>query len=337
MKSRGTKLSSSSNLKGLNKEAIVDLLRKATRQLQYVHSINDSKIYVRKILDAAIHGVREYSGRSSPVQLKIEPTNICNADCISCSTKRARRGRGNMPIDLFKKIIDDASQLRVRSVALYIHGEPLLHPQIGDMLSYIKEKGIAFYIRTNGSALSGRKAEEILSAGVDFTDHVTVSILGLSKQVHEKVMGKIQHEKVVENVLRFIEMRNERGLKGPILDVIFYEMPENKHEKEAFVDYWSGKVDRVLMGETSVSFANYNSDKQPTIVRTHSCSEIRNMWVLWNGDVTLCYQDINGEYNFGNLEHQSISEVWNSDKLVNIRQSHKRKEFSGIPICSHCG
>lgn len=240
-------------------------------------------------------------------------------------------------MELFKKIIDDAANMRVRSVALYMHGEPLLHPHFGDMLSYVKEKGIAFYIRTNGSALSGRKAEEILSAGADFTDHVIVSILGLSKDVHELVMGNVQHERVVNNVLKLVETRNSRGLRGPVIEVIFYEMAENTHEKQAFLDYWSGKVDRVFMGETSVSFANYNLAEQPAIVRTHSCAEIHHMWVFWNGDVTLCGQDINGEYIFGNLEHQTISDVWNSEGLMNIRKIHKRNEFGKIPICSNCG
>lgn len=312
------------------------ILVKAYRYVKSLRSLSDLRAYAKILTDTAIHDVRQRFGPSTPSVLQIEPTNLCNLRCVSCSTWRARRAQGFMSLQLFKKIIDDASRIHVTEIRLWMHGEPLLHPHFGEMISYVKQKGMAAYITTNGSSLSGRKAREILSGGVNFMDLVTVSVLGYSREVHELTMKGVQHDRVVKNILDFVESRNRLGVSGPDISVIFYHLPENIHERDAFIEFWSKRVDRVIEGSISESFASFNTDTGPTAVRTVTCYNPEHMWVFWNGDVTRCGQDINGEDIYGNLEHQSITEVWNCPELKNLRELHRQKRFAELPMCRTC-
>ncbi|GAI91258.1 unnamed protein product, partial [marine sediment metagenome] len=90
-----------------------------------------------------------------------------------------------MDFDFFKRIIDDASQIGVKTIHLYLHGESLLHPQLVEMISYIKSKNLEFNLTTNGMLLNKEKIELILHSGVSSADHIVFSILGYSKEVHE--------------------------------------------------------------------------------------------------------------------------------------------------------
>lgn len=58
-----------------------------------------------------------------PPSLQIEPTNICNARCICCHTWTSPRPKGYMDYLLFEKIIDDAAQIGVRRIRLFLHIE----------------------------------------------------------------------------------------------------------------------------------------------------------------------------------------------------------------------
>lgn len=77
---------------------------------------------------------REYQKTNIPLSLQIEPTNCCNVSCICCSTKESTRPRGFMDLQLFREIVDNAANCKVRRLFLYLHGEPFLHPQIVEMI-----------------------------------------------------------------------------------------------------------------------------------------------------------------------------------------------------------
>lgn len=67
---------------------------------------------------------------SLPFQLTIEPNNICNLRCIMCPYKRMKRKKETMPMNLFKKAIDEAKELGVKDVHLTQYNEPFTDKQL---------------------------------------------------------------------------------------------------------------------------------------------------------------------------------------------------------------
>ena len=315
-------------------------LRLGFEELRLAQSVGD----LRFLADKAAYGFSRATGilarhTNAPHSLQLEPTNCCNLDCIYCSRARSSRARGYIDFDLFRRIIDDASEVGVKKIRLYLHGEPMLHPRIVDMVEYIKRAGLAVHLVTNGTLFTRDRSEAILSSGVTFADRVIFSILGLSRQVHEKVMRGIDHEEVLENLFALLELRAKRRLNGPVVETIFYTVPENEREKEEFFEYWRDVVDHVqVVPRVSRQFAEFKDGKgDHGLARRKTCVYLWDrMTVFWNGDVAMCIADLDGAHRLGNLREQSICEVWNCARARSIKEAHKRRQFEQTPLCGQC-
>lgn len=270
-----------------------------------------------------------------PPSLQIEPTNSCQLNCITCGRSASSRQVGFMDIDLFRRIVDDARESGVKRIQLYLMGEPLLHPKILEMITYIKTKNLAFHLTTNGMLLNEKFIDGILACGVTSADYVTVSILGFSKDIHEEIMRGVDHDRVFMNLNNFIERRNELKINGPIIETVFYLNSWNRHELAGFMDYWRNRVDHVIDGGEAVeAFSRSATLSKP---RTHTCSLIwERMPVQWNGEVVLCGQDMDASFIIGDLRTQTIREVWLGEKLKSLKTLHKLGRFDDIPICRNC-
>ena len=79
----------------------------------------------------------------------------------------ATPGRGVMPLDQFKGIIDDLHDLGTRQIDMVGRGEPLLNRAALDMIRYVKGRGMRLQMVTNGSRLFEPVAKALVEAGAD--------------------------------------------------------------------------------------------------------------------------------------------------------------------------
>ena len=239
---------------------------------------------------------------------------------------------------MFKQIIDEASNIGVNSIFLFLHGEPMIHPKIIDMLRHIKKSELSFHMSTNGINLDEKVIRGILDARVDNGDHVSFSIQGASQEIHNKIVGRRCYEKVRNSIHLFLRLRKALNVNGPIIETVYYIMPENQHETHKYLQMWRGVVDHVrLSGEISQSFARFEEAPKAPIVRTAPCTNLwQKMTIKWNGEVVLCCNDVDSKIVLGNMNDQSIGEIWNSQKLLAIKRVHKKREFERIPMCYTC-
>lgn len=319
---------------------IFETVKYSLEELRFIKSFKDIRIF----FDYKLPYIRSKLFKKPlfdlnfPITLQIEPTNLCNLNCICCSRNRMEREKGYMDISLFKKIINQASIIGVKRIHLYLHGEPLMHNKIIDMIRYIKEKGLAFTIATNGVLLNKKLMEDILTSGVNSGDYFTFSILGALKETHERIMKGINHEKVVENIHTFIKMREKFKINGPIIETIFYKMSENEREVKEFKNNWRNQVDHIrIIGRISEQFSQYKKGNNKIPLRKKTC---RNLWermtIYWDGRVTTCIADLDGKEIIGNLKENSIKEIWNGSRILEIKKLHKKKKFNELKLCGNC-
>ena len=242
-----------------------------------------------------------------------------------------------MDKDLYVKILDECVREGVKKLHLHNFGEPLIDKSLPDRIRLAKERGVrTVKIISNGSILFEEKARALIEAGLD---EIKISFDGLSKDVFEKVRVGLKYEKIASNVENLVRLRNEMGRKTPQVQLMFVSIRENEFEEEGFVDRWRGVVDRVDVtrahnwgGNEQVAGAN-----NPKQASGYPCMRLwQTFTVLWDGRVALCCLDYEGAEILGDLRHSTMRDIWNGQRLAEIRRWHLRGEFDKVPICTNC-
>ena len=103
---------------------------------------------------------------SSPIYVRVKPTNICNHGCFYCVYETDFSGihdnmnrRDQIPREKLMEMLQDFKDMGVLAVTYSGGGEPLVHPDINEALEQTLNHGIDLSIITNGQRLNGRSAE----------------------------------------------------------------------------------------------------------------------------------------------------------------------------------
>ncbi len=156
-------------------------------------------------------------------------TGGCNLKCRHCWIEpKYQAGERSFPaldLDLFKSIIEQAKPLGLSSVKL-TGGEPLLHPQIQEILELIRAQNLNLSVETNGLLCTPEFALKMANCKNPF---VAVSLDGAEAKTHEWVRSV---GGCFKNTLDGIRNLVRAGLKPQIIMTI---MRRNKDQLEAMV------------------------------------------------------------------------------------------------------
>src|SRR5689334_2157079 len=102
---------------------------------------------------------------SHPLLVQIIPIRRCNIDCGYCN----EYDKVSPPIaaDTLRQRIDKLAELRT-SVVAFSGGEPMLHPDLDDLIRHIRSHGMMAGLITNGYFLVPKRIEQLNEAGLDF-------------------------------------------------------------------------------------------------------------------------------------------------------------------------
>jgi len=291
-----------------------------------------------------------------PKRVTIETIFGCNARCIMCPIDLpTKREKGIMPFGLFKDIIDSLEPYndQFEMIDLFCLGEPLLDPHIFKRVKYVKEKGFKnIGISSNMQLLTHRYQKLLLESQLD---NLIVSIDGVKKETHEKIRKRTTFEKVVNNTLEIIEMRNKGGYSTRFL-LRFISQDANRGEWEPFKDYWSSKISfekgDFITAYKAHSWAGQVAPKSGTFskkdiinnnhldpeIEKMACPDIFNaLYILVDGTVPLCNEDwLHPNFKFGNVANRSPLDIYNDPKFQRIRKIHKDGNKNKLPMCNEC-
>lgn len=272
-----------------------------------------------------------------PEQIIIETTAFCTQKCSHCAHKTLKREKGNMDMDLYKKIIDEiAVEKPDAEVWMTYYGEALiLKYKLFYMFRYAKEKGLKrITLNTNAMLLDKEMSEMLIESGVN---RFIVSMDGFSKETYEKIRVGGVYEDVMGNVLQFIDILKSRPEANIQFEMQFSILEENKHELEAFEKFWTGKGANVK-ARPKASWAGRIEAKNldPNLERVPCKWGLTHCAILWDGRMTACGVDSEGEFIAGNVKDSSIKEIWNGPHK-SFREIHLDKRWEDLPeICKNC-
>src|SRR3989338_3188320 len=162
-----------------------------------LHSLRSSGAAGFKNLTRAYKNLHEepLEMSSYPLIIQIEPTLHCNLECRMCVSPISTREKRHMRLDEFKRAVDGMPFLR--KISLVGAGEPLLNPDIFDMISYAKSKGLLIGFATNGMSLTNDIAEKIIETRVDW---INISIDSADKTRYETIRNGADFNVLLRNV-----------------------------------------------------------------------------------------------------------------------------------------
>jgi len=247
-----------------------------------------------------------------------------------------------MDLDLFEKIVDELAETKPRRISLYLMNEPLLDNRLPDFVRCVAERvpDTSTLVTTNGVLLDESLTESLIDAGLK---RIKVSIQSLNPETNMALMGSAcDSRRVVENVLtaqRVIKRKRARNMDLRVSTIVTARNQEEVHEARRF---WSRHGIRLVTSALenrggNIADAGLLNPHNMTPMDCNCIRPSREMCVLFNGDVVLCCVDWFRTCIVGNLEEQSVREVWNGLKLKAIRAALKRDEHAAQPtICQNC-
>jgi MoaA/NifB/PqqE/SkfB family radical SAM enzyme len=275
-----------------------------------------------------------------PTVLMIENTNHCNAECVMCPRDTLSRKRGFMDFGLFEKIMKEVSSVRRKPVThLHGFGEPLLDKLLAERIQLAKTCGITrTYLVTNASLLFPETSRKIIGAGLD---KMKISFYGTDEESYNTTMERLNFKVTFQNITEFLRIRKDMKRGNPRL-ILQYIPNETNHAKtEEFKALWSSLIDTKVGDCLNVSsLHNYGGGRAYNHLGKKIVSVCYFPWtsmsVLWDGRVVTCCMDSNGVQVLGDLNSQSIQEVWNGPVLSGVRDNFRKLDYSNYPVCLSC-
>lgn len=168
-----------------------------------------------------------------PISADIETTLVCNLGCIMCHRRELARDRKvfTMTFEDFKKVLDLLPT--ILQVKLQGMGEPLLTPELPQMIRYARSKGIVTTFVSNGKIMDAEKAKSTIESGLD---RIYFSIDSANPEQYAFYRRGGTLPVVVENVKTFMRVRKELGKKNPLTGIWMLLFESNLDQIKGVID-----------------------------------------------------------------------------------------------------
>lgn len=307
-----------------------------------------------RILRFYLKRVRVSQGFSSPPvpALHIETTNVCNSKCVFCANPIMKRRKEALSMDAFKKVVDEFVSMGGTKIDFSVTiGDPLLDKDLLQRARYVKQFP---QFRSNGFVttlqwLHLHNIDEFFNAGFTW---VSISLTLSGREKYRDFFGVDQYDHMLKNLVFLLNENVRRNnplainisikpTDEPIESVLDHpdyqmirtiygpKLDKNLYNNSFFVDDWLG----------AVKLPKYLK-KRPLYPRRHRPCQLlyRSFIVYSNGNVGACSCrdfEATGELILGNIQRDSLTEMWNGERLSKIRTDWIKE--NKIPnICKTC-
>ncbi len=185
--------------------------------------------------EVVLSGIRDGAVYGGPFHAEFSPTDACNYDCFFCNAAFVDRSQ-RLKWDVLRKVTEDLIDMGVRSVRLAGGGEPLIHPQITDMLDLLLERRINISnVTTNAFGMRPKVADRLLK--IDTTE-IIVSFNDVDAKRYAATNGTTERafDVVLDNIRGLLAERRRRGLHRPKIVLQFFLWKENHADIEIAYD-----------------------------------------------------------------------------------------------------
>lgn len=282
--------------------------------------------------------------KSYPIIARINTYPLCNLKCPACQRIAARTAASStemMTLAQYREILEKIGT-HLLLVVLYDEGEPLLHPELPEMIRYTESRNISTSISTNLTmTLSDKYLLDLMTSGLD---RMTVSMDGMTQETYGRyrIGGNVAILKA--NLERLLRFRKQTAGKTRV-EVQFIDFGFNAHEESDVRSYARriGADDFRALPSSIYGLEEYLADRGKTMTeREHLRRGCLDVWsiahISSNGTLFPCdFGEDNGMPAVGNVFHEEFGTLWNTPRLSAMRAYFKGDTVSfDSSICMRC-
>ena len=179
----------------------------------------------------------------APLYIDMGITQTCNIACKYCYYATPKNRSDKMiPKDALIRFLHDCAEMGVKAIGFLGDGEPMIHPDVYEVVMAGTNFGVDMAISTNGVIMNEEGMDDFLKA----LTWIRFNISAATPEKYEEVMGvpRLVYARVVDNIKKCIELKHKLNLKVTIgiqmiliVDCIDQIIPYAKLGREIGVDY----------------------------------------------------------------------------------------------------
>lgn len=273
----------------------------------------------------AVTGYPMRGGRPHVDIVWLEITNHCNQKCTFCPDMFREDARTWLPLQQVKDLIDQlADTISVGSMQLNAYGEPLLHPNIAEILAYIRQRELPFptFFTSHGMTLVEKKLKQLSG---NYPSGIAISLHNDSQESYEATRShKIgDYETLVARVsalmrqmaqerapahLRLYQMVSNGAVDLRVDELTRSAFPETPERMLRHVRKWEAVAARIAeeVGDETQVRAHTNSQDTIYAAFLEASQGDRNhlpilSWVDGNGVVQYAFMSARPVSTYANL------------------------------------
>ena len=286
----------------------------------------------------------------------LETTNYCNLQCSFCNREEVIGALQHMPIEKFRKLLENIKHHPIEEAKLMGMGEPFLHPQFDQICKIFKEYfPNAFLVVASNCQYPirpGSKMRSKFENSMKYIDLLYFSIDGY-KESYERDRSPAKWDKLIKFLDEFqhIDRKtckvtcnyviNPNNVKD--IEIIQEEIVDKYNLEELRLNIaqeWS--EDKTLPGGYTIDQVNYLKDNWKKDIKGKSewdfpdCFWVKEgLYTTVEGHVKMCCLNTGAE-PFGNLFKNSIEEIRATESFQNVKNGcSTNKPTSHCKNCSY--
>ena len=286
----------------------------------------------------------------------LETTNYCNLQCSFCNREEVIGALQHMPIEKFRKLLENIKHHPIEEAKLMGMGEPFLHPQFDQICKIFKEYfPNAFLVVASNCQYPirpGSKMRSKFENSMEYIDLLYFSIDGY-KESYERDRSPAKWDKLIKFLDEFqhIDRKTCKVTCNYVINPnnvkdieIIQEKIVNKYKLEELrlniAQEWS--EDKTLPGGYTIDQVNYLKDNWKKDIKGKSewdfpdCFWVKEgLYTTVEGHVKMCCLNTGAE-PFGNLFKNSIEEIRATESFQNVKNGcSTNKPTSHCKNCSY--
>lgn len=221
----------------------------------------------------------------------------------------------------------------IGAITLASRGEPTLHPQLLEMISYVSgDKFLEKKLNTNATRLTKEISKSLLDGGFN---HIVFSCDSHKKDEFEELRKGASFESVLNNIRDFWELRQSQEFSSKEIRVsVSGVKTRESQDPEQFKRFWEQFCDDAYLNAAEERWDTYNNN--PSDSNGSCIYPWERLYVWHDGTLNPCDVDYKSLLSPGSVQDfNSIEDAWQS--LEPLRARHLDGTRSDIVPCDRCG